>query len=99
MQPIGVRRSAWRYPGRRYRVALQRTRALTLLARRLGFNVEDEITIVFSSSKKTLASGIPMATLLFGANRSFGLIVLPIMFYHQLQLFICSLLAARYARR
>ncbi len=70
-----------------------------LLARRLGFNVEDEITIVFSSSKKTLASGIPMATLLFGANRSFGLIVLPIMFYHQLQLFICSLLAARYARR
>jgi len=71
----------------------------TALARRLGFNVEDEITIVFCGSKKTLASGVPMAALLFGANPSLGLIVLPIMFYHQLQLFVCSLLAARYARR
>lgn len=71
----------------------------TQLARRLGFNVEDEITIVFCGSKKTLASGVPMATLLFGANPSLGLIVLPIMFYHQLQLFVCSLLAARYAQR
>ena len=43
--------------------------------------------------------GGPMATLLFGANPSLGLIVLPIMFYHQLQLFVCSLLAARYAKR
>lgn len=71
----------------------------TLFARRLGFNTEDEITVVFCGSKKTLASGVPMATLLFGANPSLGLIVLPIMFYHQLQLFVCSLLAARYARR
>lgn len=71
----------------------------TWLARRLGFNVEDEITIVFCGSKKTLASGVPMATLLFGASPSLGMIVLPIMFYHQLQLFVCSLLAARYARR
>ncbi len=71
----------------------------TVLARRLGFNVEDEITIVFCGSKKTLASGVPMAALLFGANPSLGLIVLPIMFYHQLQLFVCSILAARYARR
>jgi len=71
----------------------------TLLARRLGFNTEDEITIVFCGSKKTLASGVPMAALLFGTNPSLGLIVLPIMFYHQLQLFVCSILAARYARR
>lgn len=71
----------------------------TLIARRLGFTTEDEITIVFCGSKKTLASGVPMAALLFGANPSLGLIVLPIMFYHQLQLFVCSLLAARYARR
>lgn len=71
----------------------------TFLARRLGFNKEDEITIVFCGSKKTLASGVPMATLLFGALPSLGLIVLPIMFYHQLQLFVCSILAERYARR
>ena len=71
----------------------------TFLARRLGFDKEDEITIVFCGSKKTLASGVPMATLLFGALPSLGLIVLPIMFYHQLQLFVCSILAERYARR
>ena len=71
----------------------------TLIARRLGFGKEDEITIVFCGSKKTLASGVPMATLLFGTHPSLGLIVLPIMFYHQLQLFVCSMLAQRYAQR
>jgi sodium/bile acid cotransporter 7 len=71
----------------------------TWAARRLGFNKEDEITTVFCGSKKTLASGVPMAKLLFGANPYLGLIVLPIMFYHQLQLFTCSMLAERYGRR
>jgi sodium/bile acid cotransporter 7 len=65
----------------------------------LGLEVEDEIAAVFCGSKKTLASGVPMAKLIFGAHPGLGLIVLPIMFYHQLQLFVCSLLAARYARR
>jgi sodium/bile acid cotransporter 7 len=68
-------------------------------ARRCGFNTEDEITTVFCGSKKTLASGVPMAKLLFGAHPALGVIVLPIMFYHQLQLFTCSVLAQRYARR
>lgn len=71
----------------------------TGLARRLGFSTEDEITTVFCGSKKTLASGVPMAKLLFGASPAIGLIVLPIMFYHQIQLFVCSMLANRYARR
>lgn len=71
----------------------------TALARRLGFTREDEIAIVFCGSKKTLASGIPMAALIFGAHPSLGMIVLPIMLYHQLQLFVCSVLAHRYARR
>ena len=70
-----------------------------LLARTLGFSKADEIAIVFCGSKKTLASGVPMATLLFGTHPSLGLIVLPIMFYHQLQLFVCSMLAQRYAQR
>ncbi|MDR3413548.1 MAG: bile acid:sodium symporter [Formivibrio sp.] len=71
----------------------------TWLARRLGFTVEDEIAAVFCGSKKTMASGVPMAKLLFGANPSLGLILLPIMLYHQLQLFVCSILANRYAKR
>lgn len=46
-----------------------------------------------------MASGVALAKLLFGAHPGLGLIVLPIMFYHQLQLFGCSILAERYARR
>lgn len=70
----------------------------TLIARALKFNREDEIAIVFCGSKKTLASGVPMAALIFGAHPALGMIVLPIMLYHQLQLFVCSWLAHRYAR-
>ncbi len=69
----------------------------TFVARRLGFVREDEITIVFCGSKKTLATGIPMAKIMF-AGGSLGAIVLPIMVYHQIQLIVCAMLAARYAR-
>ncbi|RZL08573.1 MAG: bile acid:sodium symporter [Rubrivivax sp.] len=69
------------------------------IARRLGFDVEDEIVAVFCGSKKTLASGVPMARLLFAGNPSLGVVVLPIMFYHQLQLFVCSVMAKKYAAR
>ncbi len=68
-------------------------------ARAMGMPVEDEIAAVFCGSKKTLASGVPMAKLLFGTHPAVGVIVLPIMFYHQLQLILCSWLAQRYAAR
>jgi len=68
-------------------------------ARLLRLEVEDEIAAVFCGSKKTLASGVPMARLLFGDHPALGFIVLPIMVYHQLQLLVCSMLAERYARR
>lgn len=67
-------------------------------ARVLGFSKEDEITIVFCGSKKTLASGVPMAKVIFGAH-ALGAIVLPIMLFHQIQLMVCAVLARRYARR
>lgn len=70
-----------------------------LASRAMGLSVEDEIAAVFCGSKKTLASGVPMAKLLFGAHPAVGVIVLPIMFYHQLQLILCSWLAQRYAAR
>ncbi|WP_428565779.1 MAG: bile acid:sodium symporter family protein [Solidesulfovibrio sp. DCME] len=65
----------------------------------LGFSMEDRITAIFCGSKKTLASGVPMARLLFGAHPALGMIVMPIMFYHQLQLFVCSIMAGRFADR
>ena len=67
-------------------------------ARALGFSREDEITIVFCGSKKSLASGVPMANVLFPAH-ALGMIVLPIMLFHQMQLMTCAVLARRYARR
>ncbi|MBB4837315.1 sodium/bile acid cotransporter 7 [Sphingomonas kyeonggiensis] len=70
----------------------------TALSRALGFSTEDEIAIVFCGSKKSMASGIPMATILF-AGHAVGLIVLPLMLFHQIQLFVCATLARRYAKR
>ncbi|MET4579279.1 bile acid:sodium symporter family protein [Ottowia thiooxydans] len=69
-----------------------------LAARKLGFDKADEITIVFCGSKKSLASGVPMAKVLFPAA-SVGAIVLPLMLFHQMQLMVCAALAHRYSRR
>ncbi|MCD9121400.1 MULTISPECIES: bile acid:sodium symporter family protein [Cupriavidus] len=71
----------------------------TFVARRLGFAIEDEITAVFCGSKKSLANGIPMAKILFAGHPALGLLVLPLMVYHQLQLIVCSVMASRYANR
>ncbi len=65
-------------------------------ARMLGFPHEDEIAIVFCGSKKTLAAGVPMAGVLFPPAIA-GLVVLPLIVFHQLQLFACAVLARRYA--
>jgi sodium/bile acid cotransporter 7 len=70
---------------------------IAFLSRRLGFNREDRITILFCGSKKSLATGVPMAKVLF-AGGSLGAIVLPIMIYHQIQLIVCAVIAQRYAR-
>ena len=70
----------------------------TWIARKLGFDKEDEITMVFCGSKKSLASGIPMAKVLF-ASHAVGAIVLPLMLFHQMQLMVCAVLARRYAMR
>ena len=68
------------------------------LARRLGFNIEDRITILFAGSKKSLATGVPMAQVLF-AGGSMGAMILPLMIFHQIQLMVCAVLAERLARR
>ncbi|WP_213989606.1 bile acid:sodium symporter family protein [Sodalis sp. dw_96] len=70
----------------------------TWTARLLGFSTPDEITIVFCGSKKSLANGIPMANVLFPAA-AVGTMVLPLMIFHQVQLMVCAVLAARYARK
>ncbi|MFF4799619.1 bile acid:sodium symporter family protein [Streptomyces sp. NPDC001351] len=64
-------------------------------AKALRFDREDRIAIQFAGSKKSLASGLPMASVLFGAHAS--LAVLPLMLFHQMQLMVCAVLAKRRA--
>ncbi len=66
------------------------------LVRRLGFSLEDEAAVVFCGSKKSLASGLPMAKVLFSGHPGFGMIVLPIMCYNQTQIILGAILARKY---
>jgi solute carrier family 10 (sodium/bile acid cotransporter), member 7 len=65
-------------------------------SKRLGFGRADRIAIQFAGSKKSLAAGLPMASVLFGAQAS--LAVLPLMLFHQMQLMVCAVIAKRRAR-
>lgn len=67
-------------------------------SRALGFNKEDEITIVFCGSKKSMATGVPMAQVLF-AGGAVGPAILPLMVFHQIQLMVCAVMSQQYARR
>jgi sodium/bile acid cotransporter 7 len=68
----------------------------TFGSRLLGFNEADRITITFCGSKKSLASGVPMANVIF-AGQAIGAIVLPLMLFHQIQLMVCAVIAQKYA--
>jgi len=67
-------------------------------ARACGFSTPDEIAVVFCGSKKSLASGVPMAGVLFPAATA-GLALLPLMLFHQIQLMACAVIAQAYAKR
>ena len=57
----------------------------------------DRIAILMCGSKKSLASGVPMAAVLFGSGS--GLILIPIMIYHQVQLLVCAVIARKFSER
>ena len=71
----------------------------TWLSRRAGFDRADEIAAVFCGSKKSLASGLPMAKVLFAGHPGFGMIILPIICYNQIQILVGAALARRYLKR
>ncbi len=71
--------------------------ALTFaVARLMKLPREDAIVLQFCGSKKSLASGVPMAGVLFPPAQV-GVILLPLMLFHQLQLIACAVIARRYA--
>jgi sodium/bile acid cotransporter 7 len=71
---------------------------MTLASRLFGFSRQDEIAIVFCGSKKSLGSGVPIASILFPASM-IGAVILPLMLFHQIQLIVCAILARSYASR
>lgn len=68
------------------------------LGRAMGLAREDAVVLLFCGSKKSLASGVPMAGVLFPAA-SVGIVLLPVMVFHQLQLIACALIAPRLGRQ
>lgn len=65
-------------------------------ARKLGFTYPDQVAIQFCGTKKSLASGLPMAAVMFTGGA--GLLIVPLMIFHQVQLMVCSVRASKYAR-
>lgn len=71
--------------------------ATTLTGRLARLDRGDAIVLLFCGSKKSLASGLPMA-LVFFPNNIVGLTMLPLMIFHQIQLVVCAVIASRLAR-
>jgi solute carrier family 10 (sodium/bile acid cotransporter), member 7 len=69
-----------------------------MLGQRLGFAAPDRLALLFCGSQKTLAAGAPLGQILFAEHPALGLILLPLMIYHAVQLFAGSTLAQYLAR-
>jgi len=72
---------------------------VSAISKAAGFGAADRIATIFCGSKKSIAAGVPMAQLIFAGDPRLGLILLPLMIYHPLQLVICGVLAGRWERR
>ena len=70
-------------------------RLITIILR---FNREDRITALFCGSQKSLIHGTVFSSVLFGSFHAAGLILIPLMLFHSLQIFVTSVIAARYGR-
>jgi sodium/bile acid cotransporter 7 len=69
----------------------------TVIGRVARLDRGDAIVLLFCGSKKSLASGLPMALVFFPAA-TVGLTMLPLMIFHQIQLVVCAVIASRLAR-
>lgn len=63
-----------------------------------GLSRADGVSFLFCGAQKSLASGVPIANILFVGHAT-GLIILPLMLYHQFQLFLSVAIAQRMAAR
>lgn len=72
--------------------------AALLMARAAGMGHADGMALLYCGSTKSLATGLPMAGILF-AGQDISLIILPLMLFHLLQLGVCAVIAQRMAGR
>ncbi len=70
-------------------------------ARLVMTDAEARTAAFFCASQKSIATGVPMATVIFadGMAAELSLILLPLLFYHPLQLILGSFLVDRWNRR
>ena len=71
---------------------------ITMVSRFFKFNREDKITAVFCGSKKSLVHRTVMSKVLFPGSHMAGIILLPVMIYHALQLVAASIIAQSMAK-
>lgn len=69
------------------------------LSQKMGFNREDRITAQFCGTKKSLVHGAVFSKVLFPATFPAGMILLPLMLFHAIQIFIISVIASRLSER
>ncbi|MBI3444431.1 MAG: bile acid:sodium symporter [Magnetospirillum sp.] len=69
---------------------------LQVVCRGLGFNREDAIAGVFCGTKKSLATGVPMAKIMFGTSPVLGMVIAPVILYHFIQLVAASVIARKW---
>jgi sodium/bile acid cotransporter 7 len=72
---------------------------LKIVCKMLRFSDEDSITAIFCGSKKSLVHGSAMVKVLFQGVASYGLILMPIMMYHIIQLIVVSIIATKAGKR
>lgn len=70
----------------------------SLVAKKLGFVPADATAIMFCGSEKSLATGLPLSAILFTGPLG-GVVILPVIMYHAMQLIVCAAIARRVARR
>ncbi|MFH4964511.1 bile acid:sodium symporter family protein [Gaetbulibacter sp. M235] len=68
------------------------------VAKKLNFNKEDQITTQFCGTKKSLVHGTVFSAILFGNMATIGIILLPLMLFHAIQILIISIIASKSGR-
>ncbi len=69
------------------------------LSRKLKLNTEDQITVQFCGTKKSLVHGTVFSKILFGNMASVGVILLPLMLFHAIQILLISIVASKLEKR